>query len=88
LPILFTINLSHSQIDVSGATSSDTTWGTSANPYTVTGNVLLASGLPKTRSGKIMRIILRKIAYSEKENFGDIFSLLYPEIVNQILKDV
>ena len=35
-----------------------------------------------------MRIILRKIAYGEKENFGDIFSLLYPEIVNQILKDV
>ena len=42
LSILFIINLSYSQTDVSGAISSDTTWGTSGSPYTVTGNVLVS----------------------------------------------
>ena len=43
-------------------------------------------GLPKTRSGKIMRRILRKIACGEKSEFGDISTLLNPEIVDEILK--
>ena len=47
--------------------------------------VQIVPGLPKTRSGKIMRRILRKIASGEKENFGDISTLLNPEIVKQIL---
>ena len=42
-------------------------------------------GLPKTRSGKIMRRILRKIASGEKDNFGDISTLLNPDIVKSIL---
>ena len=46
--LLFTINLSHSQTDVSGAINSDTTWGTSGSPYTVTGNVLVANGVTLT----------------------------------------
>jgi len=41
-------------------------------------------GLPKTRSGKIMRRILRKIAAGEKDNFGDISTLLNPEIVEAV----
>jgi len=45
----------------------------------------IVSGLPKTRSGKIMRRILRKIAAGEKDNFGDISTLLNPEIVEEIL---
>ena len=48
LSLLLTVNLSHSQTDVSGAISSDTTWGTSGSPYTVTGNVLVASGVTLT----------------------------------------
>ena len=48
--------------------------------------IQLVPGLPKTRSGKIMRRILRKIACEEKDNFGDISTLLNPEIVDQILK--
>ena len=48
--------------------------------------IQLVPGLPKTRSGKIMRRILRKIACGEKDNFGDISTLLNPEIVDQILK--
>ena len=48
--------------------------------------ILLVPGLPKTRSGKIMRRILRKIASNEFENFGDISTLLNPEIVDIIVK--
>ena len=49
--------------------------------------IQFAPGLPKTRSGKIMRRILRKIASGEKENFGDISTLLNPEVVQEILKN-
>lgn len=41
-------------------------------------------GLPKTRSGKIMRRILRKIAEGEVENLGDISTLLDPTVVEDI----
>jgi acetyl-CoA synthetase len=42
-------------------------------------------GLPRTRSGKIMRRILRKIAEGERENFGDISTLVDPSIVEKLL---
>ena len=42
------------------------------------------TGLPKTRSGKIMRRILRKIAEGETENLGDISTLLDPGVVDEI----
>lgn len=44
------------------------------------------SGLPKTRSGKIMRRILRKIAAKDLSNMGDTSTLLNPEIVDEIKK--
>jgi acetyl-CoA synthetase len=47
--------------------------------------IQIVTGLPKTRSGKIMRRILRKIASGEKENFGDISTLLNPDVVKSIL---
>ncbi len=43
-------------------------------------------GLPKTRSGKIMRRILRKIAEGEMENLGDTSTLLDPGVVDEIKK--
>ena len=46
--------------------------------------VQFTNGLPKTRSGKIMRRILRKIASKQYENLGDISTLLNPEIVYEI----
>jgi acetyl-CoA synthetase len=46
--------------------------------------ILLVSGLPKTRSGKIMRRILRKVAEGDLSNLGDISTLLNPEIVDEI----
>ena len=42
-------------------------------------------GLPKTRSGKIMRRILRKIAHKDTSNLGDISTLLNPEVVQEIM---
>ena len=44
-------------------------------------------GLPKTRSGKIMRRILRKIAHNELSNLGDVSTLLNPEVVENIIKE-
>ena len=46
--------------------------------------IQIVSGLPKTRSGKIMRRILRKIAAGEVDDLGDISTLLNPEIVTEI----
>ncbi len=46
--------------------------------------IQFVSGLPKTRSGKIMRRILRKIAEGETSNLGDITTLLDPGVVEEI----
>ncbi len=48
--------------------------------------IILVSGLPKTRSGKIMRRILRKIAEGEYEQLGDTSTLLDPAVVEEILE--
>jgi len=48
--------------------------------------IQLVSGLPKTRSGKIMRRILRKVASGETSNLGDISTLLNPEVVEEVIK--
>ena len=47
--------------------------------------IQFVSGLPKTRSGKIMRRILRKIAEGETSNLGDTSTLLDPAVVEEIL---
>jgi len=46
--------------------------------------IQFVSGLPKTRSGKIMRRILRKIAEGDTSNLGDISTLLNPDVVEEI----
>ncbi len=48
--------------------------------------IQFVSGLPKTRSGKIMRRILRKIAEGEMNNLGDTTTLLDPSVVDEIKK--
>ena len=53
-------------------------------PISKLDKIQFVNGLPKTRSGKIMRRILRKIAEGEEGNFGDISTLLNPEIVEEI----
>lgn len=48
--------------------------------------ILFVSGLPKTRSGKIMRRILRKVAEGDASNLGDITTLQDPAVVEEILQ--
>lgn len=50
--------------------------------------IQIVRGLPKTRSGKIMRRILRKIAEGETSNLGDTTTLLDPSVVEDILAGV
>ena len=45
-----------------------------------------APGLPKTRSGKIMRRILRKIAANDVDSLGDISTLADPSVVDDLIK--
>jgi acetyl-CoA synthetase len=48
--------------------------------------IQIVTGLPKTRSGKIMRRILRKIAEGDFSNMGDVSTLLDPNVVDEIKK--
>ena len=50
--------------------------------------IQFTTGLPKTRSGKIMRRILRKIASNDTSNLGDTSTLLNPEVVQDIMDNV
>ncbi len=53
-------------------------------PFAKPDKIEIVSGLPKTRSGKIMRRILRKIAEGEPDKVGDTTTLLNPEVVQEI----
>lgn len=55
-------------------------------PIATPDKILITPGLPKTRSGKIMRRILRKVAAQETDNLGDISTLADPSVV-QLLVD-
>jgi acetyl-CoA synthetase len=58
----------------------------SIGPIAKPDKIQLVSGLPKTRSGKIMRRILRKIAEGELNQLGDTSTLLDPLVVEEIIK--
>jgi acetyl-CoA synthetase len=49
--------------------------------------IQFAPGLPKTRSGKIMRRILRKIAANELDSLGDTTTLAEPSVVEQLIEN-
>ena len=49
--------------------------------------IQFTAGLPKTRSGKIMRRILRKIACKETDQLGDVSTLLNPEVVDELIEN-
>ena len=49
--------------------------------------IQFAPGLPKTRSGKIMRRILRKIAANEPDNLGDTTTLADPSVVTSLVEN-
>ena len=54
-------------------------------PIAKLNKIQFSDGLPKTRSGKIMRRILKKIAHKESENLGDLSTLLNPEVVQSVI---
>jgi acetyl-CoA synthetase len=55
-------------------------------PVATPDRILVASGLPKTRSGKIMRRILRKIAAGEYTGLGDTTTLAEPKVVDELIE--
>jgi len=59
---------------------------THIGPIAMPDQILIVPGLPKTRSGKIMRRILRKIASLETDNLGDISTLADPAVVDQLIE--
>ena len=59
--------------------------GTTIGPIAKPDKVIFTPSLPKTRSGKIMRRILRKIASGQEDQLGDISTLLNPEAVEKII---
>ena len=56
-------------------------------PFAAPDVIQFAPGLPKTRSGKIMRRILRKIAEDDLSNLGDISTLAEPAVVDDLVKN-
>lgn len=50
--------------------------------------ITFVRGLPKTRSGKIMRRILRKIAAGEEDSLGDISTLADPSVVPEVIANL
>ena len=56
-------------------------------PIATPDHIQFAPGLPKTRSGKIMRRILRKIAANEHDQLGDTSTLAEPAVVDDLVKN-
>jgi len=57
-------------------------------PHATPDKIKFTNSLPKTRSGKIMRRILRKLASGETDNLGDISTLSDPSVVNNLKEDI
>jgi acetyl-CoA synthetase len=60
----------------------------SIGPFAAPKAIFIVDDLPKTRSGKIMRRILRKILSGEEDSLGDISTLADPSVVSQIIEVV
>jgi acetyl-CoA synthetase len=56
-------------------------------PIATIDKIQFSPGLPKTRSGKIMRRILRKIAENDFSNLGDTSTLADPSVVEELIKN-
>jgi len=56
-------------------------------PIATPDKLQFAPGLPKTRSGKIMRRILRKIAHNQVDELGDTSTLADPSVVDNLVKE-
>jgi acetyl-CoA synthetase len=56
------------------------------SPIATPDRIQVVPGLPKTRSGKIMRRILRKVAEANYTELGDLSTLAEPQVVEQIVQ--
>ena len=61
---------------------------TSIGPFAKPDKIVIVPGLPKTRSGKIMRRILRKVAAGEEDQLGDVSTLADSNVVQSIIDAV
>ncbi len=82
----FVVNNGHKRIENELRNEINHNLSEHIGPIVKADKIQFVSGLPKTRSGKIMRRILRKIAEGELENLGDTTTLLDPAIVEEIIK--
>lgn len=57
-------------------------------PFAAPKKIIIVPDLPKTRSGKIMRRVLRKILTSEEDQLEDITTLSHPSVVKAIVEEV
>lgn len=57
-------------------------------PFAAPKRVVLVSDMPKTRSGKIMRRVLRKIAAGEVDSLGDVSTLADPSVVAHLVERI
>jgi len=61
---------------------------TAIGPFATPDLLIPVAGLPKTRSGKIMRRILRKVAAAEEDQLGDVSTLADPSVVPLLIEKV
>jgi acetyl-CoA synthetase len=61
---------------------------TTIGPFAKPDQIVIVPGLPKTRSGKIMRRILRKAAAGEEDQLGDISTLADSDVITKIIEAV
>jgi acetyl-CoA synthetase len=61
---------------------------TVVGPFATPDHIIITPGLPKTRSGKIMRRVLRKIISREADQLGDTSTLADPSVVDELIKRV
>lgn len=54
-------------------------------PFAAPKNIFVVTDLPKTRSGKIMRRVLRKVVMGEQDQLGDVTTLSDPSVVGKII---
>jgi acetyl-CoA synthetase len=87
---LYAYVITYDGVEVSEALAQEirTLVSQSIGPIAKPDKIQFVTGLPKTRSGKIMRRILRKIAANETANYGDVSTLLNPEVVKAIMDNV
>lgn len=60
----------------------------SIGPFAAPKSIYVVADLPKTRSGKIIRRILRKVTMGEADQLGDVSTLSDPSVVDEIIKVV